>query len=173
MTAAIIKPTIGRRVWYWPSPAELDKTATGNFFPHVNDDFQALDAGIVYVWNDRLVNLVVTDHQGCSQARTSVRLLQEGESAADGEAYAQWMPYQQGQTTKGGGTGQAAGSAAGTVLGMNFERPTRRDQLEMLLVQGAAQHLAFNPSTAAEIGAGINTLLETLANPPARAAQTH
>lgn len=92
-----IKPTVGRRVWYWPS--EFERTTdpyAGNYIAQ-NDTTQPLDAGIAYVWSDFMVNLTVADQNGVMHARTSVRLLQPGEPAPVGSAYAEWMPYQQAQ----------------------------------------------------------------------------
>lgn len=86
---ALIHPTVGRRVWYWP--AANDKSLA------INNRLQPCDAGIAFVWNDALINVSVADHSGNMHSRTSVRLLQEGEHANAGEAYAQWMPYQTGQ----------------------------------------------------------------------------
>lgn len=94
----MIQPTIGRRVWYWPStydrglehgqPATIIKA----------DDTQACDAGIAYVHSDRLVNLSVADHNGVMHSRPSVQLVQEGDDPApQGMGYATWMPYQLGQ----------------------------------------------------------------------------
>jgi hypothetical protein len=91
----VIKPTIGRRVWYWPS--ESERTAdlhAGNYIAQA-DVSQPCDAGIAYVWSDFMVNLTVADQNGNMRSRTSVRLLQPGESAPVGSAYAEWMPYQQ------------------------------------------------------------------------------
>ena len=91
VTPAVIMPTVGRRVWYWPSLNDL-----GQGVPNMvhTDAAQPLDAGICYVWNDRLVNLTVADQNGHMHRRFSVRLLQAGEQPMIGEAYAQWMPFQ-------------------------------------------------------------------------------
>lgn len=83
------KPTIGRRVWYHPSSHDRQ---TANFTQH--DWSQPLDAGICYVWNDQMINVTVADQNGVMHARTSVRLLAEGEAPIEGMAYATWMPYQ-------------------------------------------------------------------------------
>lgn len=91
----VITPTIGRRVWYWPSTYDrggmLDKPSTIIEGNHT----QPCDAGIVCVHGDRLVNLIVTDHNGNAHKRTSVTLYQPGDniSHVDG-GYAVWMDYQ-------------------------------------------------------------------------------
>jgi hypothetical protein len=87
----IIKPTIGRRVWYWPG--EFDGV---NQF----DLAQPCDAGIAYVHSDRMVNLTVAGHDGMMHSRCSVPLLQDGDQAPAAGRYAQWMPYQVGQAAK-------------------------------------------------------------------------
>lgn len=85
----MIKPTIGRKVWF-----------RGNL-PGVSSAYidrnQPLDATIVFVHNDRCVNLRVTDHYGASRGVSSVILMQEGEVPNNLESWAEWMPYQQGQ----------------------------------------------------------------------------
>lgn len=93
----IIIPTIGRRVWYWPS--EADRVTMQTAVGQAGTETQACDAGIVYVHSDTMVNLTVADHNGNMHARTSVRLLQEGDRRpeAGSEAFAEWMPYQVGQ----------------------------------------------------------------------------
>lgn len=91
----VITPTIGRRVWYWPSTYDrggmLEKPSTiieGN-------SAQPCDAGIVCVHGDRLVNLIVTDHNGNTHKRTSVTLYQPGDNISHvGGGYAVWMDYQ-------------------------------------------------------------------------------
>lgn len=85
----MIKPTIGRRVWYWPSPKQL---AEGVF--HMEDAHQACDAGVVFVVSDTKVHLLVTDHWGRIGFVKNVRLLQDNDVAVAEEAHAQWMPYQ-------------------------------------------------------------------------------
>lgn len=93
----IISPTIGRRVWYWPS--DLDRGLL-EFKPQsiIEADAnsgQACDAGVVRVFNDRLVNLSVTDHNGNVHKRTSVTLYQPGDNITHSNGgYCTWMDYQ-------------------------------------------------------------------------------
>lgn len=88
----MIKPSIGRRVWYWPS--DSDRTTMT-----ASDPKQPCDSGIAYVHGDRLVNLSVADHNGVMHRRTSVQLLQDDDAPpSSGGGYAQWMPYQVGQS---------------------------------------------------------------------------
>lgn len=81
----MIKPTIGRKVWFWTHvPAAGYNSA------------QPEDATIVYVWDDHLVNLRVTDHSGNGRPETSVQLW-NGEGTQPVTRHAQWMPFQLGQ----------------------------------------------------------------------------
>jgi hypothetical protein len=89
----VIQPTIGRRVWYWPSDEDFVK---GKRMTQL-DGAQALDAGIVYVWSDGRINLSVTDHAGDVHARVGVTLAQDGDPVRVG-GYATWMPYQVAQS---------------------------------------------------------------------------
>lgn len=96
-----ITPTVGRRVWYRPSA--FDKSGPGGMTA-VKD--QPLDAGVVAVWSDRCINVVVTDILGKTFGKHSVQLIQEGDPKpvdADGNdvgGYCEWMPYQQSQSAK-------------------------------------------------------------------------
>lgn len=82
----VITPTIGRKVWFHPGSAIPEGMSV---FP----GGQPLDATVVYVWHDRMVNLLVVDHAGKQHAVTSVYLLQPGDFACP-SSYAEWMPYQ-------------------------------------------------------------------------------
>ena len=95
----IIKPTVGRKVWYRPSEGDqlgpTPMAVTGN---------QPLDATIIAVWGDRMVNLLVMDAVGRQFPVLSVSLLQgddkphlDREGKPSGR-YAEWMPYQKAQT---------------------------------------------------------------------------
>ena len=91
----MIKPTVGRKVWYRPSP--FDKTGIGAM--QVAGE-QPLDATVIAVWGERCVNLQVIDITGKTFTKMSATLLQEGDApppVEGGGGYAEWMPYQQGQ----------------------------------------------------------------------------
>lgn len=93
MSKAIV-PTIGRRVWYYPS--DYDRGLSANKPESViqgNID-QPCDAGVVYVHSETLVNLFVTDHNGYTHRRTSVTLVQPGQEPPSAGSYCTWMPYQ-------------------------------------------------------------------------------
>lgn len=87
----MIKPTIGRRLWFWPNGV----TSLSNGAPlSIIDKSVPLDAGVVFVWNDRMLNLDVTDHYGNHHQATSVPLLQDDDERPTVGAYATWMDYQ-------------------------------------------------------------------------------
>ena len=97
----MIHPTIGRRVWYWPSDQDLGLSdAPPLSLMTASDRTQACDAGVCCVWGDRMVNLTVADHNGKMHSRCSVLLVQEGDSIPSGQSYATWMPYQAAQAQK-------------------------------------------------------------------------
>jgi hypothetical protein len=80
----MIKPTIGRVVWYWPTGDTSNQ-------PHA--------AIIARVWSDEMVNLAAFDGSGVSYSRTSVPLYQ-GEGPRPTGMHCEWMPYQKGQAAK-------------------------------------------------------------------------
>lgn len=88
----MIKPTVGRVVWFTPSR----NAGIGDGVAHYDNQPHA--AMVVYVWNDYLVNLVVYGHDGVPHPKTSVPLIQEdGVAKPEFGYYAEWMPYQIGQ----------------------------------------------------------------------------
>jgi len=91
----VISPTIGRRVWYFPSLA----TAAVHDMKVINPDVP-LDAGVCFVWHDRMINIVAADHIGRLHAIASVTLIQPDETAPEGRDYRMWMPYQVKQDDK-------------------------------------------------------------------------
>lgn len=92
-----MKPTIGRKVWFRPNGASIGEPGTKQPEEFVKD--QPMDATIVCVWGDAMVNLSVTDHGGTVHSIRSVTLRQEGEQAPQG-MYCEWMPYQLSQAAK-------------------------------------------------------------------------
>lgn len=86
----MIKPTVGRVVLFTPSTH-----ADPRF-----DRSQPLSATVAYVWNDRLVNLVVFDQAGNPSSATSVVLLQDNDEPNINGYYAEWMDYQKGQAAR-------------------------------------------------------------------------
>lgn len=86
----MIKPTIGRVMWYWPTKQSAEV-----------EGYQAYAALVVFVHNDQLVNLAVFDRNGDCRSRTNVPLFQAGvgEERPD-EPHCEWMPLQKGQAAK-------------------------------------------------------------------------
>lgn len=87
----MIKPSIGRVVWFTPS----SNTGSADFAPGA-----LLAAIVAHVHSDRLVNLAVFDANGRAHSRTSVTLLQDDDAKPEGGYFAEWMPFQKGQAAK-------------------------------------------------------------------------
>ena len=82
----MIKPTIGRVVWYYPPGGPVA---------------QPQAAIVVWVWSDTCVNLAVFDVNGVATNQTSVFLYQnEPNSERPSSSFCEWMPYQLGQAAK-------------------------------------------------------------------------
>jgi hypothetical protein len=88
----MIKPTVGCIVLYTPRKYDVEHYGVSQMDPD-----QPLAASIVYVWNERMVNLDVSDHQGGHHPVDRVTLLQDDDVVPVGERYAEWMPHQKGQ----------------------------------------------------------------------------
>ena len=84
----MITPTVGRVLWFYP---EKRDTAIC-----IHDPAQACSASVAFVHNERLVNLLVADHNGTQFARQNIVLVQDGDPTPI-ENYAEWMPFQKGQ----------------------------------------------------------------------------
>lgn len=81
----MIKPTIGRVVWFHPGGTSADK--------------QPLAALVCYVHSDTMVNLAIFDENGVASHATS-RFLWQGEGERPTGDYAEWMSFQIGQAAK-------------------------------------------------------------------------
>jgi len=161
MTPTVIKPTVGRKVWYRPRGISFVQP-NGSVFAPSDYGAQPMDATVIYVWGDRMVNLDITDHAGNHFIATSVTLLQEGDDEPVG-AYAEWMPYQKGQAAKTEASEKAAAPTSN-----EYRNPSQREQLEWALVSGAAAHLATAPNAAGAIAGGIKKVLNELHPLPAQ-----
>ena len=153
ITLPIIKPSVGRVVWFYPSL----NTGESGFARHAGGSGGPYAALIAHVWSDALVNLSVIDANGTPHGRTSVPLLQPGQDAPD-HAFCDWMPFQKGQAAKTDAAEKTASASAQT----EYRQPTRREELEYALVSGAASHLAQAPTQAGQIAQGIKTVLDAL-----------
>lgn len=87
----MIKPTIGRIVWYTP---EMYVPSNSNY------GTQPFAAIVTYVHSDRMVNLSVFDHTGEHYSVRSVTLVQDDDETRPSDRYCEWMPYQIGQAKK-------------------------------------------------------------------------
>ena len=102
----MITPTVGRKVWYRPSKNDLTGPVPMAMAGNPEHNPQPLDATVLAVWGDRLVNVLVLDIYGKPFTKTSVKLIQDGDETpkdADGNeafGYVQWMPYQAQQAAK-------------------------------------------------------------------------
>lgn len=85
----MIKPTVGRVVWYRPAKGDMRTNGT-----------DPLAAIVCAVHSDSYVTLSVFTIEGFQQPRQSVLLVQEGEPKPDDTSFCQWMPYQIGQAKK-------------------------------------------------------------------------
>ena len=150
MNSPVIKPTVGRVVWFYPS----QNTAEAGFARHP-DGGGPYAALIAHVWNDHMVNLSVFDANGAAHPRTSVPML-HGECDVPEHAFCGWMPYQKGQAAK------TEAAEKGIVLEQRYREPTQREQLEYALVSGAASALAISPGNARQVVNGIKTVLDML-----------
>lgn len=89
----MISPTIGRRLWFWPN-------AHSSTFACL-DIKQPMGAGVIFVTNDRKVNLFVTDHFGGTHFVPDCILLQDDDKKpSPPTAFASWMPYQKAAAEK-------------------------------------------------------------------------
>lgn len=88
----MIKPTVGRIVWFYP----LSDDSDFYMFPSVRAG-EPLAAIVAHVWGDSCVNLAVFDPNGKSHTRTSIMLFQHDSVLRPSCGYCGWMPYQVGQ----------------------------------------------------------------------------
>lgn len=101
-TPEIIKPTVGRKVWFRNngSMQKLPRADGGTAHPVFCGIEQPMDATVIFVHGARMVNLDITDHIGQRFVATSVPLLQDDDAIPDMGFYCEWMPYQKGQAAK-------------------------------------------------------------------------
>jgi hypothetical protein len=86
----VIKPSIGRIVWFYHSVQDL------------LDEKQPLAAIVTHVHDDRMVNLSIFDKEGRTGhiSGSLVPLLQDEDDEPKTGGFATWMPYQTGQAAK-------------------------------------------------------------------------
>lgn len=91
----MIKPTVGRKVWFCPSQ-EIIEDYNLTLLADVDDStkMQPLDATIIGVHSDVEVNLFIIDANGDCISQDRVSLLQDADLPPEDTSYAMWMPYQ-------------------------------------------------------------------------------
>lgn len=104
--STLITPTVGRKVWF-RAPEALEVPAFA-----VEDREQPMDATIVYVHNDRKVNLAVQDHRGNQHSLQNVLLLQGDEDYNPVGCYCEWMVYQKAQAEASAASDPATNASA-------------------------------------------------------------
>ena len=82
----MIKPTIGRVVWY-----------RANGSPKPDQPYAAI---VTYVHSETLVNLAIFPPEGSFTSESSVPLYQGEGAPPERGSYCEWMPYQVGQAAK-------------------------------------------------------------------------
>lgn len=94
----IIKPTVGRKVWCFLSMAHYQDYQRGEHMaqPH--------DGTVIFVHDDRCINVRVMGHNGDHDIARGLPLVQEGDEEPNG-AHARWMPYQTKQQAKADSVG--------------------------------------------------------------------
>lgn len=108
----VISPNIGRKVWFRPNGTAISYAinAEGKTISKSLNVFneQPLDATVVCVWGDRMVNLLVVDHGGETHAFRSVDFRQPDDPTPAG-MHCEWMPYQVGRAKQAADVGTTAG----------------------------------------------------------------
>ena len=81
----VITPDVSRHVHFFPDDEDASLM--------VRRGSQPLHAIVIFVINERTVNLSIIDHDGFFHTRIGVTLVQPGD-ALPGGSYCQWMAYQ-------------------------------------------------------------------------------
>lgn len=111
----MIYPTIGRVVWF--HPAANDKFLAVTDGPTSDSGRQPLPALICCVHSNVEINIAGFDANGDPFSRQHVYLQQdETPAAAEGEAYAEWMPYQKQKAVEEGTAVDLAATLAGETV---------------------------------------------------------
>jgi hypothetical protein len=87
------KPTVGRIIWVWMTAEDLEKYGL-----EANNNTQPFRADVLYVNEQGLATIEVTDHVGSKvtlEEDVQVFDPEEDDGHEDAESYATWMPYQQ------------------------------------------------------------------------------
>lgn len=84
----MIKPTVGRIVWFWSS------------ISNKNAEMPPLAAIVTNVHSDEMVDLCIFSQNGNPNPQTSVPLVQPETEHPKTGMFCEWMPYQIGQAKK-------------------------------------------------------------------------
>lgn len=84
--STVIVPDVGRHVHFIPAGEDV------GFM--VRHGIQPLHAVVLYVHNERAVNLQIVDHHGHTHTRTGVVLVQPNDVYDEGVSHCKWMSYQ-------------------------------------------------------------------------------
>lgn len=90
----IIKPTVGRKLWFFASAKHYEDFKAGLH------EAQPFDATVIFVHNDNCVNIAAISHHGQPDVALGVMLAQEGDESEPTGAHCRWMPYQTAQQAK-------------------------------------------------------------------------
>lgn len=86
----MIKPTVGRIVWFYPASGDSQFPPGGPYA-----------AIVTWVHSDHLISICAFDGSGNPYGKRSIHLKQdEDKNPAPEGAYCAWMPYQKGQAAK-------------------------------------------------------------------------
>lgn len=89
----MIKPTVGRVVWFRPDSYNQRELAR-------YDHEQPMAATVAFVHTDRVINISVVDHAGQQHSYPSVTLVQDGDVIPSTGPFCEWMPFQKGQAVR-------------------------------------------------------------------------
>lgn len=169
----IVTPTVGRKVWFRlngiPTLQRANIDEHSFAIPKLIST-QPLDATVVYVWDDRMVNLAVRDHYGNNFVASSVVLVQEGDDKpSNGGYYCEWMPYQTAQAKKEQAGIEAANlfdryaARAASALTATPTRQTHREALAVTLAEKIGVYIGESPDKAKTIADAVKAVLDVLA----------
>ena len=96
-------PDVSRHVHFIPSGEDCGLM--------VQRGSQPLHAVVIFVVNERTVNLSITDHDGFIHTRLGAALVQPGDEVPTG-SHCRWMPYQLAQFTPGSAALPSKGDGA-------------------------------------------------------------
>lgn len=169
----IVTPTVGRKVWFHPNGAEYLRVANSEVAtsgaPFVSSPDQPLDATVVYVHGNSMVNLAINDHNGFPFIATSVPLLQEGDLRPRSGYYCEWMPYQTAQAKKEQAGIEAANvfdryaARAASALTATPTRQTHREALAVTLAEKIGGYIGESPDKAKTFADAVKAVLDVLA----------